>query len=122
MNDFESKKKIVLSGNSKIFKNWSAHSSITKEDFLDALEWVCNDPLNEKNKTTRAIGLTPSGVIKLSRVYDRFGYPYLLKDGKSWIGEYFKREPLTEHEKNFCLEDNLLTELHKISISCYDRV
>ena len=32
-NNFETKKKIILAGNSKIFNNWAEHSKITKEQF-----------------------------------------------------------------------------------------
>ena len=37
---FETKKKTVLAGESRIFNNWREHSTITREDFLEALEWV----------------------------------------------------------------------------------
>lgn len=33
MNNFEIKKKIVLAGDSRIFKDWEAHSTITMDDF-----------------------------------------------------------------------------------------
>lgn len=37
---FEIKKKIVLAGDSRIFNNWKEHSSITVENFIDALRMV----------------------------------------------------------------------------------
>ena len=40
MNSFEIKKKIVLAGDSCIFKDWAAHSTITMDEFVSALQWV----------------------------------------------------------------------------------
>ena len=60
---FETKKKIVLAGESRIFNNWKEHSTITREEFLEALEWVCSDPLKEDGRMTREIGLTPTRII-----------------------------------------------------------
>lgn len=99
MNNFETKKKIVLAGGSRIFKDWSAHSSITVEDFLDALQWVCADPLDATGKLTREIALAPDRIVKLRRVNDNLGmtafYEYPCdnggdgKLGSLWSGEKF---------------------------------
>lgn len=115
MNTFEIKKKIVLSGSSRIFNNWSAHSTITQEDFLSALEWLCNDPKDDKGRLTREIALAPDRIVKLRRSYDRFGmtafYEYQSDNGGSgnlgslWSGEKFP--------------DGFI---HKISLSAKDRV
>lgn len=56
-NYFEVKKNIVLTGNSRIFNNWAEHSSITADDFIVALEWVCDDPLDANGMLTREIAL-----------------------------------------------------------------
>ena len=66
---FETKKKIVLAGESRIFNNWKEHSTITREEFLEALEWVCSDPLKEDGRMTREIGLT----LELSNCTDAMG-------------------------------------------------
>lgn len=115
MNTFKIKKKIVLSGSSRIFSNWSAHSTITQEDFLAALEWLCEDPLDDKGRLTREIALAPERIVKLRRSYDRFGmtafYEYQSDNGGSenlgwlWSGEKFP--------------DGFI---HKISLSAKDRV
>lgn len=99
MNSFEIKKKIVLAGDSRIFKDWSAHSSIAVEDFLDALQWVCADPLDENGKLTREIALSPDRIVKLRRVNDGLGmtalYEYPRDNGGDgelgslWSGEKF---------------------------------
>lgn len=121
MNNFEIKKKIVLTGASKVFKNWSEHSTITKEDFLEALEWVCADELNENGKMTREIGLTPDGIVKLTRGYGKEGVCSFYLDGQLWSGATWTREPETEMEKKF-FGNMMMSEIHKISLSCKDRV
>lgn len=73
MNNFEIKKKIVLSGGSRIFNNWAAHSTITLDEFVSALEWVCADPMDDNGKMTREIALAPDRIVKLRRINDRFG-------------------------------------------------
>lgn len=57
-NDFDIKKKLVLEGNSRIFNDWAAHSTITAEEFLENLEWVCDDPMQKIRL------MTAYGVIK----------------------------------------------------------
>ena len=95
---FETKKKIVLAGESRIFNNWKEHSTITREEFLEALEWVCSDPLKEDGRMTREIGLTPTRIIKLHRCYGvdgicTFYCDWKFQNGKSygrlWNGEIF---------------------------------
>lgn len=122
MNNFEIKKKIVLSGNSEIFKNWSEHSNITKEDFIEALEWLCNDPLDESGRMTREIGLTPDRIVKLSRGYTWFGKVMLYLNGRVWCGAQFTRPCQNEHEKLFSLDGKNVQERHKISLCCRARV
>lgn len=53
MTSFETKKKIVLAGNSRIFNDWAAHSTITMDEFISALQWLCEDALD---KTARLPG------------------------------------------------------------------
>lgn len=72
MNNFEIKKKIVLAGDSRIFKDWAAHSTITMDEFVSALQWVCEDALDENGKLTREIALAPDRIVKLRRINDRF--------------------------------------------------
>lgn len=99
MNNFEIKKKIVLAGNSRIFSDWAAHSTITMDDFISALQWVCEDALDESGKLTREIALAPDRIVKLRRVNDRSGmtgfYEYPSDNGGAgalgaiWNGEKF---------------------------------
>ena len=93
------KKKIVLAGNSRIFNDWAAHSSITKNEFISALQWVCEDALDENGKLTREIALAPGCIVRLRRVNDSLGmtgfYEYPSDNGGTgalgalWNGEKF---------------------------------
>lgn len=115
MNSFEIKKKIVLAGDSRIFKDWAARSTITVDDFVTALEWVCEDALDENGKLTREIALAPDRIVKLRRSNDRFGmtafYEYPSDNGGDgvlgsfWSGERFP--------------DGFI---HKVTLSAKDRV
>ena len=115
MNNFEIKKKIVLAGDSRIFKDWAAHSTITVDDFVTALEWVCEDSLGENGKLTREIALAPDRIVKLRRSNDSFGmtafYEYPSDNGGDgalgslWSGERFP--------------DGFI---HKVTLSAKDRV
>lgn len=99
MNSFEIKKKIVLAGNSRVFNDWTSHSTITMSDFISALQWVCEDALDESGKLTREIALAPDRIVKLRRSNDRFGmtafYEYPHDNGSDgdlgslWSGEKF---------------------------------
>lgn len=57
MNNFDIKKKIISSGNSKIFNNWHEVAEISENEFLEALKWVCEDPCDDNNYETRSMGL-----------------------------------------------------------------
>lgn len=53
----EAKKKAVEEGKSRIFANWQKFAGITKEEFIDALEWLHDDPMPD-GKLTRELGCT----------------------------------------------------------------
>ena len=103
--NFEIKKKIVLSGGSRVFSEWSKHSTITVDDFIDALDWLCDDPLNDRNQCTRDIALSPTGIKRLyRRYYDDTSFAgWVDSADKSvaphrWEGEIFQQE-LIDHDK-----------------------
>ena len=99
MNNFEIKKEIVLAGNSRIFNDWAAHSTITMDNFISALQWLCEDALDKNGKLTREIALAPDRIVKLRRVNDGLGmtafYEYPRDNGGTgslaslWNGEMF---------------------------------
>lgn len=121
-NAFLAKKKTVLSGKSKIFKNWAAHSTITEKDFIEALDWLCDDALDEKGRMTREIGLTPTGIVKLHRIYDDLGFCSLFLGEERWTGAYFKTPCTTEKERLFSMDGENIEAKYNISLSCRDRV
>lgn len=114
---FEAKRKTVLDGKSPIFKNWQEHSTITVDDFLEALAWVCDDPKNggsRKCKLTREMALTPTGIKKLKIVYGNgeFGESFEIDTGKRWDGEFFEQDC----DKNF-VETGKIKLIQKICIN-----
>ncbi|WP_462333624.1 hypothetical protein [Limosilactobacillus oris] len=59
MNKFDTKKKIVENGGSKIFNNWNEKFGISKDEFIENLKWVCEDPANgHSTVTNKNDGLT----------------------------------------------------------------
>lgn len=110
---------MILGGNSRVFKDWAARSTITADEFLENLEWVCNDPLDEKGRMTRDIGLTPTGIVKLQRVYDAHGLVSFYLGKERWDGAFFER-PAIENERP--LYGDIIREHQKIGLSCKDRV
>lgn len=57
INNIDIKIKLVELNKSKVFAKWQELGLITKEEFIKALKWVCEDPLDEKGKLTREIAL-----------------------------------------------------------------
>lgn len=58
-NNFEMKKRIVEAGGSRIFEDWSNRAGISREDFVEGLKWVCNDPCDggwSGKRLTRELG------------------------------------------------------------------
>lgn len=136
MNNFETKKNIVKNGNSKVFADWKKIvSTLTKEEFLTNLQWVCEDPSTKEDGSgllTREIGLTKSGIVKLDRKYsDDFTLCtfYDRETGKFWNGDTFKVPCTEEYVKNsdevikMGLDDcGFIMLNYKISLSAKDRV
>lgn len=118
--NFEIKKKIVENNGSKIFKSWQEHSTITKEDFLSALQWLCDDP--NKEHPIREIGLTPTKIIKLYRVRDSLGFVSFFEweTHKRWEGAFFDYE-LNEKQRKIYEEKSFRT-CCKIQLSPEDRI
>ena len=83
------KLKIVRADGSKIFKNWRERAGVGMEDFLDALRWLCGDPLDEHGRLTRELGCDlRAGLVRLARGYGADGGCafYREHDGSLWIG------------------------------------
>lgn len=103
--NFEIKKKIVLAGNSAVFNAWSKLAPITTDEFIAALEWLCEDTLNERGQCTRDIALAPTGIKRLYRHHYEDGSFAGWVDSadtsiapRRWEGETFHQE-LNDHDK-----------------------
>lgn len=110
------KKKLVLEGNSKIFKAWQqVLPNLTEEMFVTELEWLCDDG----NLITKELGLTRHGIVRLKRTKEKgltvFRYP----NGKLWSGDIFYRPC---DNPDYADENGMIWEQHKISISAKDSI
>jgi hypothetical protein len=121
-NGYEIKKRIVESGESKVFKEWQKYGHISKWDFLAALEWVCMDQLDKNNRLTRIIGLEQGKIVKLSVIHDAEITLYKLDNDFAWDGAVFKIPAETEKEKLFADEDGMILQNFKITLSARDNV
>lgn len=121
MNNFEIKSKIVLTGNSKVYKSWcEGLPNLTEEMFLNALKWVCDDTM-ENGKLTREIGLTKTGIVKLYRHYDRATGLTTIRyaDGTMWNGDTWLRPC---NNPKYANKDGLAPMHFKISLSARDYI
>ena len=113
-------KSFIFNPNSKIFRSWQEHSTITEEEFVEALGWLHDDPRDEQGRMTREIGLTPTGILRLTRAYTDNGLCYFYHNGELWNGEHFTTPCRTEKEKRFSADGENLITLHKITLSPED--
>jgi len=121
--NFHVKEKIVKEGKSKILEEWQTLSSITDDDFLEALKWVCDDPANggpSKNSLTRRIGLSATKVVKLhcSWLEDEAGVVFY-KDGFYWGGESFEVDC---DNPDFSDKNGKASHIFKIYINARDKI
>lgn len=120
-NNFETKKKIILAGDSEVFKNWQRLlPNLTEEMFLDAVKWVCDDPAQHGEKLTREIGLTRIGIVKLNRHNLRTGLTeFRYENGRLWTGDNFR---IPCDNPDYADEDGTILQTFKLSLSARDRV
>lgn len=113
--NYETKKKVVMNDKSEVYQNWKQLvPSLTKEEFLENLKWVCEDPGDPDRAHTREIGLERNGIVKLERVRVYVNPDmYLLRTLQRaplgqrewwWNGDIF-RVPATDEEREFFGED-----------------
>lgn len=55
---FDVKMKVLKSSNSKVFKERNRYCGIQEDEFIEALEWLAEDPRTPLGRPTRAIGIT----------------------------------------------------------------
>lgn len=128
------KKKIVLAGNSRVFNNWqkATHGKLTVETFFAGLEWLAEDPLDEKGRTTRELGLEGDGsVVHLNRFFEgpvelatyRYAEDYdrsWRRKDYIWQGSSFTWEASPD-EKAFWGKD-ICSQLSQIAINVEDYI
>lgn len=60
----ENKIKLVNEGKSKVFNNWTYQTNVTKDNFIEALKWLEEDPMTVVvgvKKLSREIGYKANG-------------------------------------------------------------
>lgn len=119
VNNFLIKSKIVRNGESTVFKNWQKLApSLTPDDFLRELEWVCADDFDSHGRLTREIGLTRNGIVKLFRHNIRF-VTFRHKDGRLWKGDIFL---VPCDDPDYADENGMCRTLLKLSLSARDKI
>ena len=113
-------KTFIFNSNSKIFLNWCEHSTITEAEFASALKWLHGDPRDDQGRMTREIGLSPTGILRLTRTYTNDGRCYFYHGGELWNGEHFSTPCRTEKEKRFSADGESIVAFHKITLSPED--
>lgn len=102
---FEIAKKIIESGDSRVFKDWQAHIGCTMDEFLQELEWVYDDEFTADGRVTRAMGVDKSG--KICRL------KYVYGPGGSFVGIY--------HTEGQCMLYGT-AEYGRVCITARDRI
>lgn len=77
--------RVLEAGQSQILENWQKHSTITKDEFADAIAWVCEDRRNYA-------ALTSTGWKKIQRKKEGQLEVFRTLDGMIWEGEEFDME------------------------------
>ena len=86
----------------KILNRWKTHSTVTDDEFLEGVKWILEDPFDERNRLTREIALSPTGIVYLDRIYDdRRGMMVFSHNGETWFGEHFEVETSGKDRKMY---------------------
>lgn len=119
---YATKKLLIETNKSNVFNKWRDIAPISKSAFLEGLKWICGDTSSEEGPYTRAIALTPHGIVKLVAVHSESGYNYFDEKGKIFSGAYFTRKAITNKEKLFADENGEISTFCKIILSSKDRL
>ena len=122
-NHFDIKKRIVEAGKSSVLTRWQTFCpALTKEEFLENLKWLCEDPgveVGGQMKMSRELGLTPDGIIRVNRTYYEDGsFCGFYANRKLWNGAYFT-VPCPDGRYSV---DGTIKSLYRICLSPADRV
>lgn len=115
--------KALYEGRCSTYNNWREATGMSAPVFLEAVEWVLSDQLNEKGLMTREAVLCGDGSWKkIERVYYADGsFNGFFEGNFRWNGEMFYRYPVNENEKYFVNEDGKIEQLDKIGINAHSR-
>lgn len=83
-------KNLVKSGNSEIFNNWKEYGLISEEDFIKGIEWMVDEPLDDKGRIVKDLGLYINPNMEQKRLneqYPDFSMPF---DKNDLNGKIFK--------------------------------
>lgn len=114
--------KIVKAGNSQVFDYWNKFGQVTQEEFMEAVKWLCDDPM-PNGQITREVELEGVGYMDYDRVI-RFpsGKPRLVKlDRERVIGKEFALDQViyTRHDEKGKFKRRVFPQ---ISLNCRDRI
>lgn len=88
INDFEGKKALVESGKSAAYEYWAMHEGIKKEDFIEALEWLCADRRDSQGHVKRTVVCCCGVLYKCYVAYIRGNHGEVVSirnaDGTKW--------------------------------------
>ena len=132
-NTFLTKQKIVLNGDSSVLTKWQEFlPDLTKEAFIEALAWVCDDPLDAHGMLTREVGLTRKGLMKLQRSNDARGnfIGFYTAEGRRWEGDFFRvpctkkyiSDPEKAIQQGYADGDGKIKLHFQLSLNAHDRV
>ena len=118
-NDYKNKAKLVKDGYSRTFEIWQLIlPTLSKDEFIDNLKWVCDD--KQKEKVSRGMALTPDGIAKLYYEYSDKGCKAHFTDTKEeWTGARFRIPCFDDRYADF---DGTILQRFKLDLSSKDNV
>ena len=118
-NGYYEKAQLVKEGKSRIFAVWqSIMLSISRDEFISNLKWVCED--EQKDKASRGMALTPDGIAKLT--YDHSGSvckAHMTETKEEWKGARFRIPCFDDRYADF---DGTILQRFKLDLSSKDNV
>lgn len=127
----ETKIKVIKAGASKVFQSWQEWGLITEDEFIDALTWLCDDPLTEDGRLTRELGMIETEDMRKKQMMARpNGHKFASSYDESKLkGELVKLKRVYDERGNFVGFYRIDTGLHfggsgssRVSISPMDRI
>lgn len=99
MTNFSTKKQLVENGKSEVFNNWHKMFGIGKDEFIENLKWVCEDPKNGKSTVSnKHNGLTREIAIKANaEAMKRAEYMTMNAEARKMFGESFDEDKCEAH-------------------------